>query len=64
MRTRHAFRAEGAKLRELGITRLSLGIENFSDTVLNENGRAHLSPEIYKSWKWIEAAKFPNVNMT
>jgi oxygen-independent coproporphyrinogen-3 oxidase len=51
------------KLRELGITRLSLGIENFSDTVLNENGRAHLSPEIYKSWKWIEAAKFPNVNI-
>ena len=50
-------------LKELGITRLSLGIENFSDEVLEENGRAHLSPEIYKSWKWIEEADFPNVNI-
>ena len=50
-------------IRELGITRLSLGIENFSDDVLNENGRAHLSPEIYKSWDWIVAADFPNVNI-
>ena len=29
------------------ITRLSLGIENFSDAVLEENGRAHLSKEVY-----------------
>lgn len=50
-------------LKELGITRLSLGIENFDDEVLKENGRAHLSPEIYKSWKWIEEADFPNVNI-
>lgn len=51
------------KLRELGITRLSLGVENFSDEVLEENGRAHLSPEVYKSWEWIQAAQFPNVNI-
>ncbi len=50
-------------LKELGITRLSLGIENFSDEILEENGRAHLSPGIYKSWKWIEEADFPNVNI-
>src|SRR6187402_3988510 len=30
-------------LKQLGITRLSLGVENFSDAVLEENGRAHLS---------------------
>src|SRR6187397_2523988 len=40
-------------LRELGVTRLSLGVENFSDAVLEENGRAHLSGEVYKSWDWI-----------
>jgi len=51
------------KLRELGVTRLSLGIENFNDAVLEENGRAHLSAEVYKSWNWIEAAEFPNVNI-
>jgi len=50
-------------IRELGITRLSLGIENFSDEILSENGRAHLSGEIYKAWDWIVAAGFPNVNI-
>src|SRR3990170_3132190 len=40
-------------LRELGVTRLSLGIENFGDAVLEQNGRAHLSGEVYKSWDWI-----------
>jgi len=50
-------------LRELGVTRLSLGVENFSDSILEENGRAHLSGEVYKSWEWIQAAGFPNVNI-
>lgn len=50
-------------IRELGVTRLSLGIENFSDAVLEENGRAHLSAEVYKSWDWIQAAGFANVNI-
>ncbi|MEQ8788121.1 MAG: coproporphyrinogen-III oxidase family protein [Pirellulaceae bacterium] len=50
-------------LRELGVTRLSLGVENFSDKVLEENGRAHLSPEIYRAWEWIQAADYPNVNI-
>ncbi|MFV1966771.1 MAG: coproporphyrinogen-III oxidase family protein [Pirellulaceae bacterium] len=50
-------------IRELGVTRLSLGIENFSDDVLRENGRAHLSAEIYRAWDWIRATGFPNVNI-
>jgi oxygen-independent coproporphyrinogen-3 oxidase len=50
-------------LKELGVTRLSLGIENFTDSVLEENGRAHLSKEVYKAWDWIKAADFPNVNI-
>jgi oxygen-independent coproporphyrinogen-3 oxidase len=50
-------------LRELGVTRLSLGVENFSDAVLEENGRAHLSGEVYKSWEWIREQQFPNVNI-
>ncbi len=50
-------------LRELGITRLSLGVENFSDQVLEENGRAHLSAEVYRAWEWIAALQFPNVNI-
>lgn len=50
-------------VKQLGVTRLSLGIENFSDAVLSANGRAHLSPEIYRAWDWIQAAQFPNVNV-
>ena len=50
-------------LKELGVTRLSLGVENFGDAILAENGRAHLSAEIEKSWRWIQDAKFPNVNI-
>jgi oxygen-independent coproporphyrinogen-3 oxidase len=50
-------------LKDLGITRLSLGVENFSDAVLEENGRAHLSHEVYRAWEWITAANFPNVNI-
>ncbi|MCH7780737.1 MAG: coproporphyrinogen III oxidase family protein, partial [Acidobacteria bacterium] len=50
-------------LRDLGITRLSLGVENFGDEILAENGRAHLSAEVYKSWDWITAVDFPNVNI-
>jgi oxygen-independent coproporphyrinogen III oxidase len=50
-------------LKDLGVTRLSLGVESFNDEVLRENGRAHLSPEIYRAWDWIQAAGFPNVNI-
>jgi oxygen-independent coproporphyrinogen III oxidase len=50
-------------LKELGVTRLSLGVENFSDAILEENGRAHLSKEVYRAWDWIQAAQFPNVNI-
>jgi oxygen-independent coproporphyrinogen-3 oxidase len=50
-------------LRELGVTRLSLGVEHFDDEILRENGRAHESHEIYRAWPWIKAAGFPNVNI-
>src|SRR3954452_25303818 len=50
-------------LREIGVTRLSLGVEHFDDTILKENGRAHESPEIYRAWPWIKAAGFYNTNI-
>ncbi|MEQ8209775.1 MAG: coproporphyrinogen-III oxidase family protein [Lacipirellulaceae bacterium] len=50
-------------LRELGITRLSLGVEHFDDAILRDNGRAHESEEIRRAWPWIKAADFPNVNI-
>ncbi len=51
-------------LREqVGVTRLSLGIENFDDKVLEENGRAHLSKQVFSAWQWIQDAGFANVNI-
>lgn len=50
-------------LQALGMTRISLGIENFDDTILEANGRAHLSAEILHAWDWIKAAGFPNTNV-
>ncbi|MEC7500903.1 MAG: coproporphyrinogen-III oxidase family protein [Planctomycetota bacterium] len=50
-------------LKDLGVTRLSLGIENFDDHILKENGRAHLAKEVYKAWDWIEKANFDSVNI-
>lgn len=50
-------------LRELGITRLSLGIENFDDHVLKSNGRAHLSREIHRSYDYARRIGFPQINI-
>ncbi len=50
-------------LKEIGVTRISLGVENFNDAILEENGRAHLTPEIFKAYDWIQQAGFPQVNI-
>lgn len=50
-------------IRDMGVTRLSLGIENFSDKILEDNGRAHLSKEVDQAWEWITRAGFQSVNI-
>jgi oxygen-independent coproporphyrinogen-3 oxidase len=50
-------------LREMGVTRLSLGVENFSDHVLEENGRAHLSGEIFRAYGWARDLGFDQINI-
>jgi len=50
-------------LKQLGVTRVSLGVENFDDAILEANGRAHLSAEIRRSWDWIRRADFPSTNI-
>jgi oxygen-independent coproporphyrinogen-3 oxidase len=50
-------------LKDLGMTRISLGVENFDDAILEANGRAHLSAEILRAWDWIKAAGFPSTNI-
>jgi oxygen-independent coproporphyrinogen-3 oxidase len=50
-------------IRDLGITRLSLGVENFDDAVLNANGRAHGSKEIDRSFAFARTVGFPQINV-
>jgi len=50
-------------LKEIGITRVSLGVENFNDQILEANGRAHLSPEIEQAYGWLQQVGFPQINV-
>ncbi len=50
-------------LRELGVTRLSLGIENFDPKILEFNGRAHLEEEIYRAYGWARDLGFGQINI-
>ncbi len=50
-------------IREMGVTRLSLGVENFSDELLGINGRAHRSPEIERTYQFARSIHFPQINI-
>jgi oxygen-independent coproporphyrinogen-3 oxidase len=50
-------------LRNLGVTRLSLGIENFDDEILRSNGRAHLSKEIHRAYQFARSIGFKQINI-
>jgi oxygen-independent coproporphyrinogen-3 oxidase len=50
-------------LKDQGVTRLSLGIENFDDHILQSNGRAHLSAEIHRAYGWAREVGFDQINI-
>ena len=50
-------------LKEIGVTRLSLGVEHFNDAILAANGRAHLSAEVYKAYEWAREVNFDQINI-
>lgn len=50
-------------IRELGVTRLSLGVENFSDEILEVNGRAHRSDAVYAVYDFARKMDFPQINI-
>jgi oxygen-independent coproporphyrinogen-3 oxidase len=55
--------AKLAAIRGMGITRLSLGVENFDDRILELNGRAHRSPEIGEAYGYARSLGFPQINI-
>jgi oxygen-independent coproporphyrinogen-3 oxidase len=52
-----------AAIRQLGVTRLSLGVENFDDRILELNGRAHRTPEIARAYQYARSLGFPQINI-
>ncbi len=50
-------------IKDLGITRISLGIENFDDEILKANGRAHLSREIDRCYDFARSIGFQQINI-
>jgi oxygen-independent coproporphyrinogen-3 oxidase len=50
-------------LKDIGVTRLSLGVEHFDDEILAANGRAHLSAEIYEVYDLARKVDFPQINI-
>jgi oxygen-independent coproporphyrinogen-3 oxidase len=50
-------------IREVGVTRLSLGVENFDDHILESNGRAHRSAEIGKAYNFARSLGFEHINI-
>ena len=50
-------------IRDLGVTRLSLGVENLSDEILTLNGRAHRSPEVFRAYEYARSLDFPQINV-
>ena len=50
-------------IREIGVTRLSLGVEHFQEHILKLNGRAHGSKEIDRAYGFARAAGFPQINI-
>ncbi len=51
------------EIRNLGITRLSLGVEHFEDRILKLNGRAHDASAIDRAYGFARSIDFPQINI-
>ncbi len=50
-------------IREIGVTRLSLGVEHFDDHILESNGRAHRSGEVDRAYRFARGLGFEHINI-
>ncbi|MGJ8654291.1 MAG: radical SAM family heme chaperone HemW [Opitutaceae bacterium] len=52
-----------AVLRDLGVTRISMGVQSFHPELLESLGRLHRPNQIYTAWERVQAAGFPQTNL-
>jgi oxygen-independent coproporphyrinogen III oxidase len=50
-------------IRDIGVTRLSLGVEHFQERILKLNGRAHGEKEIPRAYEFARHVGFPQINI-
>lgn len=50
-------------LRDLGVTRISMGVQSFDAQLLESLGRLHQPKQIYQAWDRIQAAGFEHTNL-
>jgi len=52
-----------AVLKSLGVTRISMGVQSFDETLLDALGRQHTPAQIYRAYDSIRAEGFASVNL-
>lgn len=52
-----------AALKEVGVTRVSLGVQSFDEETLEVLGRRHSPQQVMEAWKLIEATGFSSRNL-
>jgi oxygen-independent coproporphyrinogen-3 oxidase len=52
-----------AVLRDLGVTRISMGVQSFDPKLLKSLGRLHNPKQVYTAWERVQAAGFPQTNL-
>lgn len=55
--------SKAALMRELGVTRVSLGIQAWDDATLKTLGRDHSPAEAEETWQALKEAQFPSLNL-
>jgi len=55
--------SKAALMRELGVTRVSLGIQAWDEATLKTLGRDHSPAEAEETWQALKEAKFPSLNL-
>jgi oxygen-independent coproporphyrinogen-3 oxidase len=58
-----ATREKCALLRSLGVTRVSIGVQSFSDPLLERLGRRHRAAEAIKAFRWVRDAGIASVGI-
>jgi oxygen-independent coproporphyrinogen-3 oxidase len=50
-------------LRDVGVTRVSMGVQSFDDATLDALGRRHSTKQVHDAWELVQAAGFKSVNL-